>query len=104
VDEQVKTAVANLDTAIKAGRKAEIEAQLVAGELTSFTKGLSGIPPELWQTKVVRTEQLDPNRVAADVVLSARVSGRNQEGPAVYVFARTPAGWKLYEIPIFEVR
>jgi hypothetical protein len=38
------------------------------------------------------------------VVLSARVTGRAQEGPAVYVFARTPAGWKLAEIPIFEVR
>ena len=104
VDEQIKTAVANLDAAIKNGRKAEIEALLASGELVSFSKGLSGIPPELWQTRVVRTEQLDPNRIAADVHLSARVGGRNQEGPAVYVFARTPAGWKLYEIPIFEVR
>ena len=69
-----------------------------------FAKGLSGIPPELWQTRVLRTEQLDPNRVAADVVLSTRVNGRTSEGPAVYVFARTPTGWKLSEIPIFEVR
>jgi len=69
-----------------------------------FAKGLSGIPPELWQTRVLRTEQLDPNRVAADVVLSTRVNGRTSEGPAVYVFARTTAGWKLAEIPIFEVR
>ncbi len=104
VDEQIKAAVASLDTAIKSGRKAEIEAQIVVGELSGFSKGLSGIPPELWQTRVLRTEQLDPNRVAADVVLSARVAGRAQEGPAVYVFARTPSGWKLAEIPIFEVR
>jgi tetratricopeptide (TPR) repeat protein len=104
VDEQIKTAVANLDTAIRTGRKAEIEAQIIGGELTGFAKGLSGIPPEIWQTRILRTEQLDPNRVAADVVLSARVTGRAQEGPAVYIFARTPAGWKLAEIPIFEVR
>jgi tetratricopeptide (TPR) repeat protein len=104
VDEQIKTAIANLDTAIRTGRKAEIEAQIVGGELLGFAKGLSGIPPEQWQTRVLRTEQLDPNRIAADVVLSARVTGRSQEGPAVYVFARTPAGWKLAEIPIFEVR
>lgn len=104
VDEQIKTAVANLDTAIRSGRKAEIEAQIVGGELTGFAKGLSGIPPELWQTRVVRTEQLDPNHFAADVVLSTRVNSRSSEGPAVYVFARTPAGWKLAEIPIFEVR
>jgi tetratricopeptide (TPR) repeat protein len=104
VDEQIKAAVATLDTAIKTGRKAEIEALIVGGELTGFSKGLSGIPPELWQTRVLRTEQLDPDRVAADVVLSARVTGRAQEGPAVYVFARTSSGWKLAEIPIFEVR
>ncbi len=104
VDEQIKTAVANLDAAVKAGRKAEIEALIVGGELSGFSKGLSGIPPELWQTRVLRTEQLDPNRIAADVTLSTRVAGRASEGPAVYVFARTPAGWKLYEIPIFEVR
>ncbi|HEX7315551.1 MAG TPA: tetratricopeptide repeat protein [Pyrinomonadaceae bacterium] len=104
VDEQIKAAVASLDTAIRSGRKAEIEAQIIGGELTGFAKGLSGIPPEQWQTRVVRTEQLDPNRVAADVVLSTRVNSRSSEGPAVYVFARTPAGWKLAEIPIFEVR
>lgn len=104
VDEQIKTTVANLDAAVKAGRKAEIEALIVGGELSGFSKGLSGIPPELWQTRVLRTEQLDPNRIAADVTLSTRVAGRASEGPAVYVFARTPAGWKLYEIPIFEVR
>jgi tetratricopeptide (TPR) repeat protein len=104
VDEQIRAAVVNLDTAIKTGRRAEIEAQIVGGELTGFAKGLSGIPPEAWQTRVLRTERLDPDRVAADVQLSARVSGRAQEGPALYVFARTPAGWKLAEIPIFEVR
>ena len=104
VDEQIKAAVTNLDAAIKTGRRAEIEAQILGGELTGFARGLSGIPPEIWQTRVVRTEQLDPNRVAADVVLSTRVTGRSSEGPAVYVFARTPAGWKRAEIPIFEVR
>ncbi|HEX8559793.1 MAG TPA: tetratricopeptide repeat protein [Pyrinomonadaceae bacterium] len=104
VDEQVKAAVAALDAAIRSGRRTEIEAQLAAGELSGFAKGLSGIPPEAWQTRVVRTEQLDPARVAADVQLSTRVSGRAQEGPAVYVFARTPAGWRLAEIPIFEVK
>ncbi|HEX8150966.1 MAG TPA: tetratricopeptide repeat protein [Pyrinomonadaceae bacterium] len=104
VDEQIKAAVASLDAAIKSGHRTEIEAQIVGGELTGFAKGLSGIPPESWQTRVVRTEQLDPNRVAADVLLSTRVTGRTSEGPAVYVFARTPAGWKLAEIPIFEVR
>jgi tetratricopeptide (TPR) repeat protein len=104
VDEQIKTAVANLDVAIRTGHKAEIEALIVRGELAGFSKGIVGTQPEIWQTLVVRTEQLDTNRFAADVVLTARTLGREQAGPAVYVFARTPAGWKLAEIPIFEVR
>jgi hypothetical protein len=104
VDEQIKTAVANLDAAIRSGQKAGIESLIVGGELAGFSKGIVGTQPELWQTRVLRTEQLDPNRIAADVTLTARTLGRGQEGPALYVFARTPAGWKLYEIPIFEVK
>jgi tetratricopeptide (TPR) repeat protein len=104
VDEQIKAAAAALDAAILTGHKAEIEARLVPGELTGFSKGIVGTQPEVWQTRVLRTEQLDPNRIAADVTLTARTLGRDQGGPALYVFARTPSGWKLSEIPIFEVR
>lgn len=104
VDEQIKTAVANLDAAIRAGRKADLDAMIMNGELTSFSKGIVGTQPEIWQTRVVRTDQLDPNRVAADVTLTARTLGRDQAGTAVFIFTRTPAGWRLSEIPIFEVR
>jgi hypothetical protein len=104
VDEQVKTAAAALDAAVRGGRKTEIDAMVVPGELTSFSKGITGTQPEIWQSRVLRTEQLDANRVAADVALTARTLGHDQSGPAVLVFMRTPSGWKLSEIPIFEVR
>jgi tetratricopeptide (TPR) repeat protein len=104
VDEQIKTAVANLDTAIRSGRKADIEALLMPGELASFSKGLVGTQPEVWQTRVLRTEALDPNRISADVALTVRTLGHDLQGPAVFVFTRTASGWKLSEIPIFEVR
>jgi tetratricopeptide (TPR) repeat protein len=104
VDEQIKTAVANLDAAIRAGHKAGIDDLVEPGELLNFSKGIVGTQPDVWQTRVVRTEQLGPDRVAADVTLTARTLGRDEAGPAVFVFARTPAGWKLSEIPIFEVR
>ncbi|MDT7688591.1 MAG: hypothetical protein QOE46_1350 [Acidobacteriota bacterium] len=104
VDEQIKTAVANLDAAIRTGHKADVEALLVAGELSGFSKGIVGTQPEVWQTRVVRTEQLDANHVAADVTLTARTLGRDQSGTALYVFTRTSTGWKLSEIPIFEVK
>ncbi|MDQ3745291.1 MAG: tetratricopeptide repeat protein [Acidobacteriota bacterium] len=103
-DEQVKAAVAALDAAIRGGRKTEIDALIVPGELPNFSKGIIGTQPDVWQTRVLRTDQLSPDRFAADVVLTARTLGQDRSGPAVYVFARTPAGWKLSEIPIFEVR
>ncbi|HEV7890952.1 MAG TPA: tetratricopeptide repeat protein [Pyrinomonadaceae bacterium] len=103
-DEQIKSAVAALDAAVRAGHKAEIEALLVPGELQSFSRGIVGTQPEIWQTRLLRTETLGPDLVAADVTLTARTLGRDQAGPAVYVFLRTPAGWKLAEVPIFEVK
>lgn len=103
-DEQIKSAVAALDAAIRAGHKADIEALLVPGELQSFSRGIVGTQPEIWQTRLLRTETLGPDLVAADVTLTARTLGRDQAGPAVYVFLRTPAGWKLAEVPIFEVK
>ena len=103
-DEQIKAAVAALDAAIRAGHKADIEALLVPGELQSFSRGIVGTQPEIWQTRLLRTETLGPDLIAADVTLTARTLGRDQAGPAVYVFLRTPAGWKLAEVPIFEVR
>ncbi|HST53438.1 MAG TPA: tetratricopeptide repeat protein [Pyrinomonadaceae bacterium] len=104
VDDQIKAAVAGLDSAILTKPKADIDALIVPGELPNFSKGIIGTRPEVWQTRVVRTDQLGPDRIAADVTLTARVLGKDQSGPAVFVFARTPAGWKLSEIPIFEVR
>ena len=103
-DDQIKTAAQRLDAAILSGRKAEIDAHIVPGELSRFSKGLIGQAPEIWQTRVLRTEELETGRVAADVALTVRTLGRDQSGSAVLVFARTPAGWKLSDIQFFEVR
>ncbi|HEU4593856.1 MAG TPA: tetratricopeptide repeat protein, partial [Pyrinomonadaceae bacterium] len=104
VDEQVKAAVTALDAAIRGGKKTDIEALIVPGELLSFSKGIVGTQPEVWQTRVLRTEQVGGNRVAADVSLTARTLGKDQSGTAVLVFARTPGGLKLSDIQFFEVR
>src|SRR5205085_12190194 len=93
-DEQIRTAVADLDAAIRGGRKAEIDALLVPGELSNFSKGIIGTQPDVWQTRALRTDQLSPDRFAADATLTARTLGQERSGPAAYVFARTPAGWK----------
>jgi hypothetical protein len=103
-DEQIKAAAQRLDAAILTGRKTEIDANILPGELTRFSKGLIGQVPDVWQTRVLRTEELEPGRVAADVSLTVRTLGRDQAGTAVLVFARTTAGWKLSDIQFFEVR
>ncbi|HWS53529.1 MAG TPA: hypothetical protein VN228_05360, partial [Pyrinomonadaceae bacterium] len=86
------------------GRKAEIDALIMPGELTEFSKRIVGQGFEVWQTRVVRTEELEAGRVAAEVALNVRALGREQSGTAVFVFSRTPAGWRLSDIQFFEVR
>jgi tetratricopeptide (TPR) repeat protein len=104
IDETVRAFVAQLDAAIKGGRKTEIDSLIAPGELVNFEKGIVGSQPDLWQTKVLRTESLGGDRIAADVQLTTRALGRDQSGTAVFVFTRAGARLLLTEIPIFEVR
>lgn len=104
VDDSAQKFIAQLDQTIRSGRKAELESQIISGELASFIKGIVGSQPELWQTRVVRTEQLDADRIAADVMINAKQLGREQSGTAVFVLARTGGAWKLADIQFFEVR
>ncbi|MGH9944519.1 MAG: hypothetical protein ACRD9R_19400, partial [Pyrinomonadaceae bacterium] len=103
-EEAVKQMVNQLDLAIRGGRKAELDAFVLPGELVNFSKGIVGSQPEVWQTRLLRTESLGADRVAADVSVTAKILGRDQSGPAVFVFSRAGGGLKLVEIPIFEVR
>jgi hypothetical protein len=103
-DESARTFISQLDQAIKSGRKTEIEAFIVPGELTSFVGGIVASQPEIWTTRVVRTEQLDANRLAADVQITARQLGRDAAGTAVLILTRMGGGWKLGGIEFFEVR
>lgn len=104
VDDSAKTFITQLDAAIKSGRKAELEALITPGELTDFVAGIVGSQPEIWQTRVVRTEQLDANRLAADVQLTTKQLGQDASGTAVLILARAGSGWKLDGVGFFEVR
>ena len=104
VEESARSFIAQLDQAIKSGRKNELEALVVNGELTDFIKGVVGSQPEVWQTRVLRTEQIDSTRLAADVTLNVRQLGNDLSGTAVLILARSGAGWKLADIQFFEVR
>lgn len=104
VDESAKTFVSQLDGAIRSGRKTELSAMVLPGELTGFVRGVVGTQPEAWQSRVVRTEQLDANRLAVDVVINSKQLGVEHSGTAVFVLARVGGTWKLNAIEFFEVR
>lgn len=104
IEESIRGFVTQLDQAIKTGSKADIDALIVPGELPTFSRGIIGNRPEAWQTRIVRTESLDANRVAADVALNVREMGRDQSGTAVFVLVRAGSAWKLAGIEFLEVR
>ncbi len=104
LEEAAKTFLAQMDTAIKAGRKQEIDALLVPGELADFVKGVVGSQPEIWQTRLLHTEMRGPERIVADVALDTKALGKEQYGTAVYTLARVGGVWKLARIELFEVR
>ena len=102
VDENARTFVTQLSQAVVTNKKAELESRIVSGELVKFIN--ASIGTEAWDTKVVRTEQLTPNLIAADVQIHASKLGTVGNGTAVLMLARTPSGWKLSGIELFEVR
>ncbi|HEX6716050.1 MAG TPA: hypothetical protein VF088_03015 [Pyrinomonadaceae bacterium] len=102
VDETVRTFVTQLSQAVISNKKAELESRIVSGELVRFIN--ASIGTDAWDTKVVRTEQLNANLIAADVQIRASKLGTVGSGTAVLMLARTPAGWKLSGIELFEVR
>jgi tetratricopeptide (TPR) repeat protein len=105
VEESIKSFVSQLDQTIKNGSKADIDALIMPGELTSFSRGIIGNRPEVWQTRVLRVETIDANRVAVDVTQNVRLMGRDQSGTAVLILARGAGGaWKLAGIEFLEVR
>jgi len=102
VDETARTFIAQLSQAVISNKKAELESRIVSGELVRFIN--ASIGTEAWDTRVVRTEQLNANLIAADVQIRANKLGAVGTGPAVLMLARTPGGWKLSGIELFEVR
>lgn len=105
VDEAAKTFFASFDKAVLTARKAEVDNLILTGEIAQFSGRLTGNQPELWQTKVLRTEPLDANRMAVEVSLNAKLLNKEgSTGTALFVLAKTPAGMKLADVDLFEVR
>lgn len=104
VDEAARTFIRQLDQAITSGKKVELEALIGSGELVRFIGGIVGSQPEVWQTKVLRTEALDTNLLAVDVSINAKELGQERAGTALLLLDRSGGSWKLSGIELFEVR
>ena len=102
IDESVRQFATQFSQALVGGRKPELESRIIAGELVRFIN--ASIGTEAWETRVLRTEQLSGDLVAADVSITAKKLGKEGSGTAVFILARTPAGLKLSAIDLFEVR
>jgi len=104
VDESLRRFINQLDGALRSGRQSEIAPLVVSGELAKFVRGAVGTQPEAWQTRVLRSEQIDANRVALDVALNTKQLGAEHSGTAVFILARAGGAWKLNAIEFFEVK
>ncbi|MBC7797225.1 MAG: tetratricopeptide repeat protein [Pyrinomonadaceae bacterium] len=105
IDNETKTFLANFDKAILTKRKADIETQVLPGELSKFALGIVTGSPESWETRLLRTEQIDANHIVAEVSINAKLLGREtQSGTALYTLERTQNGLKLAAVDLFEVR
>jgi hypothetical protein len=104
-DEAAKTFFSAFDGAVVSKQKAQLEGLIVPGELTKFARGIVASQPETWQTRVLRTESVNANRMAVEVNLNAKVLNKEpQSGTALFILARTANGWKLAAVDLFEVR
>ena len=104
IDESVKAFIAQLDTAIRSGRQNDIMPMVTPGELKRFVQQVVGTQPELWETRVLRTEALSANEMAVDVSMQTRQLGADHSGTAVFILAKVGGAWKLNGIELFEVK
>lgn len=105
IDESAKSFVEQIDRTISSERKSDLNNLVVPGEMDKFVKGIIGSQPSLWQTKILRTDTIDPSRIAVEVSLNIKtLNGVEQTGTAVYMLMRVANSWKLSSIDYFEVR
>jgi len=102
LDESVRAFATSFSQAIVGGKRPDLESRVVSGELVRFIN--ASIGTDAWDTRVVRTEQLSGDLIAADVSITVKKLGKDGSGTAVFMLTKTPSGLKLAGIDLFEVR
>ncbi|HVQ56015.1 MAG TPA: hypothetical protein VMS29_04610 [Pyrinomonadaceae bacterium] len=104
IPDDVRAFFTNFDRAAISNRKSELDALAFPGEAARFVSGITGQATE-WKTVPTHVDRLDPNTLLVETQTSVQLLTRQPEsGMAVYRLAKTPSGWKLANVELFEVR
>ena len=105
IDEAAKNFFAAFDKAVLTTRKAEVDNLILNGELAQFSGRLTGNQPELWQTKLLRTEPLDANRIIVETNLNVKLINKDTLGGfALFTLTKTANGLKIAKADLNEIR
>ena len=103
-DEGIKAFFAQFDKAAISGRKADLDAMVLTGEIPRFSGGIAGQAQE-WTTQIVQIEKINANQAIVETNLNVKLLNKNPEsGTAVYRLTMVGNSWKLSGVDVFEVR
>lgn len=103
-DESIKAFFAQFDKAAISGRKIDLDALVLTGEIPRFSGGISGQAQE-WTTRIVQIEKTNPTQAVVETSLNIRMINKEAEsGTAVYRLTMVGSTWKLSGVDVFEVR
>jgi tetratricopeptide (TPR) repeat protein len=104
VDESIRGFFAQFDKAAISGRKADIDALIVSGEIPRFSAGIGG-QAQQWETKILQVDKYDANNALVEANLSIKLLNKNDEsGIAIFRLSKMGNSWKLSGVEMFEVR
>jgi tetratricopeptide (TPR) repeat protein len=104
IDESVRAFFHQVDKAATSGRKAELDALILPGEMIRFSTGIGG-QAQQWQTTLLQVDRLDESNVLAEVALNIRMLNKEPEsGTAIFQLSRVGGAWKLSGVEMFEGR
>jgi Tfp pilus assembly protein PilF len=103
-DEGIKAFFAQFDKAAISGRKADLEALVLSGEIPRFAGGIGGQAQE-WTTRIVQIDKTDATHAVVETNLNIKMLNKSSEsGTAVYRLTLVGNNWKLSGVDMFEVR
>ena len=103
-DEGIKAFFAQFDKAAISGRKADLDAMVLTGEIPRFSGGIAGQAQE-WTTRIVQIEKISATHAVVETNLNIKMLNKDPEsGTAVYRLTLVGNNWKLSGVDMFEVR